>query len=192
MTYSLFINHPYKKYHSAFLDDYLESIKNLDLSKEFNSLNLSQVSFHILYNCEFSSWSEKLREEVQKVKQIYLTNSIFAQILHPVERRYVDRDKYHFERYFNNDEFIEESEDSLSFEEDRIYQITPKKFTRVYNNVYYDNHTNEEDYYEDKEDSDLGSDSEEYYPIDKREIDINYNLSFIRHLYKLYAGIILR
>lgn len=28
--------------------------------------------------------------------------------------------------------------------------------------------------------------------IDKREIDINYNLSFIRHLYKLYAGIILR
>jgi len=70
------------------------------------------------------------------------------------ERDYWERDKYHYENKINNDEYIDGSINLIKLQKDQHYSILPKKFNKVYDNLYYDNFTNEDDYYEDNHDSD--------------------------------------
>lgn len=93
------------------------------------------------------------------------------------EREYWERDKHHYERNFINDNYKDDSINLIKLQKDQHYSILPRKFNKVYDNIYYDNFTNEDDYYEDKEDSDLGSDSEAYYPVTKKELDVNEHSS---------------
>ena len=155
MSHKKFFNHPLKEYHATFLRDYQKTIQLLELTPEFHSKNLSQISFHILYNCEFPGWSEELKKEVQKVKEYYLDRGIFAKVLHDPEdkREYIDignLNNYYINEYFREEDNPEDNQIdniSKSFDESKIYQINERKYHYIYYNLYYDHLTNEEEYY---------------------------------------------
>ncbi|MBQ1787101.1 MAG: hypothetical protein II005_10340, partial [Turicibacter sp.] len=88
------------------------------------------------------------------MKEFYLDKGVFAKVLHDPEdrREYIDMGDAHIKHYFSsiNEDMLEDNHIdniSKSFDESKIYQINKREYEHVYYNLYYDNFTNEEEYY---------------------------------------------
>lgn len=167
MSTKKFRENPNLKYHSSILHHYQQIIKHLSLSEEFKSKNLSQISFYILYDCDITywskSWSKALLKEIEEVKQYYEEHKRDIITLSPRGKKiYIDKDAYHLERHFKDSNYLEDMEKinfsqsfkanpSQSFNVNNSYRINPRKFIKLYDNLYYDYTTNDFDYYRDVE-----------------------------------------
>lgn len=159
MSTRKFRENPNLKYHSSILHHYQQIIKHLNLSEEFKSKNLSQISFYILYDCDITywskSWSKALLKEIEEVKEYYEEHKKDIITLSPRGKKiYIDKDAYHLERHFKDSNYLEDTEKvnfSQSFNVNNSYRLNPRKFIKLYDNLYYDYTTNDFDYYRDVE-----------------------------------------